>query len=140
MKTYYIEIERQGYTLAVIKVNANSYEEAELKALKALHATDDINETSQERVIDALNNGEIEYVLDEDGCEIDPEDPTLPEDLTLSIEDDLGLTDIDDEDVVVDAINNYLDCDYGVIPDDFDWEIGEDCSELYIYNIKWPRI
>ncbi len=140
MRTYYIEIERQGWTLAVIKVEANSYEEAELKALKALHANDDISETSRERVIEALDNGTIEYVLDEDGCEIDPEDPTLPEDLTLSIEDDLGLTDIDDEDAVVDAINNYLDCDYDVIPDEFDWEIGEDCSQLYIYNIKWPRI
>lgn len=140
MKTYYIEIERQGTTMVIVKVNANSYEEAELKALKAWHANDDISETSQERAIEALNNGEIEYVLDEDGCEIDPEDPTLPEDLTLSIEDDLGLTDIDDEDAVVDAINIYLDCDYGVVPDDFDWEIGEDCSELYIYNIKWPRI
>lgn len=140
MRTYYIEIERQGWTLAIVKVEADSYEQAELKALKALHATDDISETSRERAIEALDNGTIEYVLDEDGCEIDPEDPTLPEDLTLSIEDDLGLTDIDDEDAVVDAINNYLDCDYGVVPDDFDWEIGEDCSELYIYNIKWPRI
>lgn len=140
MRTYYIEIERQGWTLAIVKVEADNYEQAELKALKALHATDDISETSRERTIEALDNGTIEYVLDEDGCEIDPEDPTLPEDLTLSIEDDLGLTDIDDEDAVVDAINTYLDCDYGVMPDDFDWEIGEDCSELYIYNIKWPRI
>ena len=140
MKTYYIEIERQGWTLAVVKVEAETYEQAELKALKALHANDDISETSQERVIEALDNGEIEYVLDEDGCEIDPEDPTLPEDLTLSIEDDLGLTDIDDEDEVVQAINLYLDVNHGAVPDDFDWEVGEDCSELYIYNIKWPRI
>ncbi len=140
MRTYYIEIERQGWTLAIVKVEADSYEQAELKALKALHVTDDISETSRERAIEALDSGAIEYVLDEDGCEIDPEDPTLPEDLTLSIEDDLGLTDIDDEDAVVDAINNYLDCDYDVIPDEFDWEIGEDCSQLYIYNIKWPRI
>ena len=33
MKTYYIEIERQGYTLAVIKVEASTYEEAKLKGI-----------------------------------------------------------------------------------------------------------
>ena len=102
MKTYYIEIERQGWTAAIVMVRANTYEEAELKALKALHGTDEISETSKERAIEALNNGDIECILDENGCEIDPEDPidlyTPPESLTLSIEDDLGLTDIDDED------------------------------------------
>ena len=71
MRTYYIQIERQGCTLGVIKVEAENYEEAELKALKAWHATDEISETNKESVKQLLDNCDIDYVLDEDGSEID---------------------------------------------------------------------
>lgn len=74
MKTYYIEIERQGYTLAVIKVEAETYQEAELKALKALHANDDISEISEESALERLQSGDIDYMIDEDGCEVDLDD------------------------------------------------------------------
>ncbi len=74
MKTYYIEIERQGYSLAVIKVDADSYEQAELKALKALHANDDISEISEESALERIQSGDIDYMLDEDGDEIDLDD------------------------------------------------------------------
>ena len=74
MRTYYIEIERQGWTLAVVKVEAETYEEAELKALKALHDTDDISEIDEEAVKERVKSGDIDYVIDEDGCEIDLED------------------------------------------------------------------
>ena len=74
MKTYYIEIERQGYTLAVIKVEAETYEEAKLKSLEAWHANDDISEISEEQAINRLQSGDIDYMIDEDGCEIDLDD------------------------------------------------------------------
>ena len=74
MKTYYIEIERQGYTLAVIKVEASTYEEAKLKALEAWHANDDISEISEESALERLQSGDIDYMIDEDGCEVDLED------------------------------------------------------------------
>ena len=74
MKTYYIEIERQGYTLVVIKVEADTYEEAELKALKAWHVNDDISEISEESALERLQSGDIDYMLDEDGCEVDLDD------------------------------------------------------------------
>ncbi len=76
MKTYYIEIERQGWTLAVVKVEAETYEEAEYKALKALHMNDDISEASEESVKASIDSGDIDYVIDENGDEIDIEDET----------------------------------------------------------------
>lgn len=74
MKTYYIEIERQGYTLAIVKVEADNYEQAQLKALKALHLNDDISEISEDTAYDRLQLGDIDYIIDEDGNEIDLED------------------------------------------------------------------
>ena len=74
MRTYYIKFERQGNTLCIFKIEASSYEEAEVKALKALHETDEIGEISKEAAMKDLESGEIDYILDEDGCEIDPED------------------------------------------------------------------
>lgn len=71
MRTYYIEIERQGNIVWVVKVEANTYEEAELKALKAIHISDDIYEAEKDSVISMLENGYIDYIIDEDGCEID---------------------------------------------------------------------
>lgn len=72
MKTYYIEIEGQCSTvLALIKVKAETEDEAKLKALKALHATEDIYSVTQEEAQDLIDSGEIDYMLDEDGCEID---------------------------------------------------------------------
>lgn len=61
----------------------------------------------------------------------------LPDEITLSIEDDLGLTDIDDEHAVNEEIANYIDEHYPVSADDWDWEVGDDCSEIVVYNIKW---
>lgn len=72
MRTYYITIERQGYTLAVVRVKAESYEEAERKALLALHANDDISELTEEQAratIESDENGL--YMIDENGEEID---------------------------------------------------------------------
>ena len=71
MKTYYIEIERQGWPLAVVKVTAENYEEAEHKALKALHVTDEISELPEENVFERIQSGDIDYVIDENGDEID---------------------------------------------------------------------
>lgn len=71
MKTYYIEIEEQcSMVLALIKVEAENEEEAKLKALKALHATQDIYSITQEEAQNLIDSGEIDYMLDEDGCEI----------------------------------------------------------------------
>ena len=94
MRTYYIEIERQGWTLCVIKVEANTYEEAELKALKAWHANDDISEISEEAAHDRLESGDIDYMIDEDGCEIDlddiEEENQVEEKFILYMEDESG--------------------------------------------------
>ena len=71
MKTYYIEIEEQcSMVLALIKVEAENEEEAKLKALKALHATQDIYSITEEEAQNLIDSGEIDYMLDEDGCEI----------------------------------------------------------------------
>jgi len=71
MKTYYIEIEEQcSMVLAIIKVEAENEEEAKLKALKALHATQDIYSITEEEAQNLIDSGEIDYMLDEDGCEI----------------------------------------------------------------------
>ena len=70
-QTYYIEIERQGSPMWVVKVEATSKEEAEAKALRAIHETDDIYDVSREAVQDMLDEGSIDYIIDEDGYEID---------------------------------------------------------------------
>ena len=71
-KIYYIEIERQGgLVLAVVKVDAASREEAKAKALRAIHQTDDIYDVSREAAQDMLDEGYIDYIIDEDGCETD---------------------------------------------------------------------
>ena len=82
MKTYYIEIERQGNVLWVVRVEANSYQEAELKALKAIHMNDDIYAADEDSVKSMLENGEIDYIIDEDGCEIDIDELEDEEELT----------------------------------------------------------
>ena len=74
MRTYYIELERQGNILAVVKVEAESFGEAKLKALEAWHANDDIGEISFEQATFALESGEIDYIIDDDGDESDLED------------------------------------------------------------------
>lgn len=74
MKTYYISIERQGNVMWVVKVKASSYEEAEAKALKAVHLNDDITDIDEETVKDMLQNGDIDFVIDEEGDEIDIEE------------------------------------------------------------------
>ena len=72
METYYIEIEGQcSMVLAVIKVQAENEDEAKLKALKALHATEDIYSISEEEAKQLVDDGEVDYMLDEDGSEID---------------------------------------------------------------------
>lgn len=69
--THYISIERQGSVMWVVKVNASNREEAEAKALKAVHLNDDITEEDEETVKDMLQNGDIDFVIDEEGDEID---------------------------------------------------------------------
>ena len=72
MQTYYIEIEGQcSMVLAVIKVQAENEDEAKLKALKALHATEDIYSISEQEAKQLVDDGEVDYMLDEDGSEID---------------------------------------------------------------------
>ena len=73
-KTYYIEVERQGWALAIVKVRAKTYEEAELKALKALHANDDLSEIDEDSIKERVKSGDIDYVIDENGNEIDVEE------------------------------------------------------------------
>ena len=70
MKTYYIEFERQGWTLAVVKVEADTYEEAVYKALLALHDNDDISPIPAEMARKRLEDGDIDWIVGEDGNEI----------------------------------------------------------------------
>ena len=90
MRTYYIQIERQGWTLAVVKVKAETYEEAEYKALKALHMNDDISEASKESVKASLDSGDIDYVIDENGDEIELEDEEDTDKYMLYMQDESG--------------------------------------------------
>lgn len=70
MRTYYMTIERQGYTLAVVKVEAESYEEAQLKASKVWTDNDDIGEISEESALERLQSGDMDYIIGENGEEI----------------------------------------------------------------------
>lgn len=70
-RTYYITVERQGYTLAVVKVEAESYDEAERKALLALHANDDIEELTKEQARAIVKSEDGLYMIDENGDEVD---------------------------------------------------------------------
>jgi len=92
MQTYYIEIEGQcSNVLAVIKVKAENEDEAKLKALKALHATEDIYSISKQEAQNLVDDGEVDYMLDEDGCEIDPdEDDVLGDKYVLYMQDESG--------------------------------------------------
>ena len=72
--TYYISIERQGSVMWVVKVNANSYEEAEAKALKAIHSNDDISEVTEEQARENLNPEIGLFLMDENGNEVDIEE------------------------------------------------------------------
>ena len=65
-RTFFIEIERQGWTLAIVKVEAETKEEAINKALRAIHSADDIGEISPEiaREFDGI-------IIDENGDEAD---------------------------------------------------------------------
>lgn len=68
---YFIRIERQGNTMWIVKVHdAHSYEEAECKALKAIHIDDDIDEISREQAESEIEDGEV-ILIDETGTEID---------------------------------------------------------------------
>ena len=69
--TYYIQFERQGNLLAIVKVEAETYEEAECKACRALHSYDDISETDGRYACEAVYEGVIDYIMDENGDEID---------------------------------------------------------------------
>lgn len=69
MKPYYIEIESQGFLVAIVKVEADSFEQAEYKALKALHCCDDIYQVSEDLALTHAKEGCM-GILDEDGCEI----------------------------------------------------------------------
>ena len=75
MKTYYIQIsDCQNNTIAVVAVEAENKQEAQNKALRAIHVNDDISTITKSDVEEMLDNGEIEYVIDEDGCEVDIDD------------------------------------------------------------------
>lgn len=115
-KTYYIQIERQGNTLAVVKVEASSKEEAELKALKAYHATDDISEISKDDAHNILDSGEIDYILDEDGDETE---------LNCYEEIDTSNLDVDD---VIGWISDH-EWLYDEFCCDFEYEFDEDSGE-----------
>lgn len=127
----------QNNVVAIVAVEAENNMEAKYKALRALHINDNlyiINKDEAKEVVE--NNGII--AIDEDGDEIEiEEDCELPDSLTLSIEDDLGLTDIDDENAVNEEIGNYIDSHYPVSADGWEWEVGDDCSEIVVYDIQW---
>lgn len=64
----------------------------------------------------------------------------LPDEIILSIEDDLGLTDIDNGDDVDEAIANFIDATLPVSADDWVWAQNEDdCSEIIVFDIKWNK-
>lgn len=71
MQTYYIKIERQGWTLAIVRVQATSYEEARVKALEILHQNDDIFETTQQTAVNELQDGSLDYIIDEKEGELE---------------------------------------------------------------------
>ena len=74
MKDYYVMIEdSQGYVQRIYKINASSEEEAENKAIRALHQNDCIYCVDKQDALNEINdNGG--YILDEDNCETDLED------------------------------------------------------------------
>ena len=76
-KTRYISIERQGNVMWLIKTEASSYEEAEAKALKAIHANDDISEVTKEQAKEAADPEIGLYIIDENGDEVDDEEDDL---------------------------------------------------------------
>lgn len=132
MKTWLIAFEIQGTTEIVVQVKADTLEEAKEKASSALLETRySIYDVDAET---AKQEGCL--IINEDGDEVDLEEE-LPDSLTLSIEDDLGLTSIDNENEVNEEIANYIDEHYPVSADDWEWEVGDDCSEIVVYNIKW---
>ena len=71
MQTYYIKIERQGWTLAIIRVQATSYEEARVKALEILHQNDDVFETTHRKAVNELQDGNLDYIIDEKEGELE---------------------------------------------------------------------
>lgn len=73
-KPYYIMIEEQGNLLGVVRVEASSTTEAEQKALRAYHGTEELTEISPSEARDMLDEGYLNYAIDEDGCEIDEDD------------------------------------------------------------------
>ena len=72
--TYYISFERQGSVMWVVKVNASSYEEAEAKALKAIHANDDISELTEEQAKETIDPEVGLFIIDENGNEVEAEE------------------------------------------------------------------
>lgn len=66
MRTFFIEVERQGWTLAVVKVEAETLDEAINKALRAIHSADDISEIFPEAIQDFAG-----IIIDENGDEAD---------------------------------------------------------------------
>ena len=90
MKTYYIEIERQGWILAVVKVEAENYVEAEYKALRALHANDDLSEIDEDSAKEKVAKGEIDYIIDENGDEISNDNEEADDKYMLYMQDESG--------------------------------------------------
>lgn len=72
-KTYYIEVEEQGNTIALFKIKASSEESAINKAVKAMALNYDIGEVGEDYVKDKINNGAIlwDEDLEETGVEED---------------------------------------------------------------------
>ena len=65
IKPYYIQIEEQGNLLAVVRVEASSRTEAEQKALRAYHGTEELSEVSPSEARDMLDEGYLDYAIDE---------------------------------------------------------------------------
>lgn len=133
-RPYYIQIERQGNLLGIIKVEAFTYEEAEYKALKALHGCDDISETTEENARASVESGELDIILDENGDEVDLDEEDEENSLPTQVEIHRPGS-IDDEDEMDIYIRNYLETEYGHKVSSFYMEF--DATRIYISNIEW---
>ena len=74
MKIYYVQIdEPQNQADIIIKVEANSKDEAKEKALKTLYLNHCVYCLTKEEAIESVAENNI-MAIDEDGCEIDLEE------------------------------------------------------------------
>lgn len=100
MKTFYIQIDDcQNNTQAIVKVEATDLKEAQAKALRAIHISDDIFAIDKEEALDMVKEGYT--LIDEEGCETDIDDEEDEENPLVSY-------DVDDNGVLHIYLDDYI--------------------------------